>query len=294
MMMLFKSIPLNLRILNLSLFPYSFFLFWPILTVVPFIISLRFFFTVFFSSFSVLIRLLITMRSVHICSFLACVEFVFSQIDPSQENLWANEPDNNNSNNLFLDDNNSNGGGLFSPEPTIPDDDALLMHSTPLSDVSSNDNNLLPSNPLLLADTPDGITLPLPLPDDPTTLLANNACKEESLPFKWNRRLRARQQQQTSCPNTDAGGEGEGLGATKSMTDEEIKKHWCPETNAPFRGFGNIPVCSKKETDAAALPVVYYPFLENVELSKFFFFKIYQHITITHFRNAPQKFLWDR
>ena len=266
MMMLFKSIPLNLRILNLFLFPYSFFLFWPILTVVPFIISLRFFFPGFFSSFARLNPLLLIMRSVHFCSILACVAFVFSQIDTSQENLWANEPDNN-SNNLFLDDNNSNGGGLFSPEPTIPDDNALLMHSTSLSDVSSNDNNLLPSN-LLLADTPDGITLPLPLPDDPTTLLANNACKEESLPFKWNRRLRARQQQQTSCPNTDAGGEGEGLGATKSMTDEEIKKHWCPETNAPFRGFGNIPVCSKKETDAAALPVVYYPFLENVELSE--------------------------
>lgn len=195
------------------------------------------------------------MRSVRLYSILACIALVFSTTGTSLDNLYVSDPDNSN---LFLDETPSDG--LFSSDPTVPDDSALL-HSTPLSD-ASNDNNLLQSN--LLADPPDGLVLP----DDPTLLAANapnTACMGSS---PKRNRLRARQTSQTSCPNID--GEGEGLGATKTMVDEEVKKHWCPETNAPFAGFGNIPVCSRKVTDAVSLPQVYYPFIENVELSKIY------------------------
>lgn len=193
------------------------------------------------------------MRFIPLYSILACIALVFSQTDTSSENLFANQPDNSN---LFLDDNSS--GGLYSMDPTVPDDGAL-MHSNPLD--APDDSSLL-MNSNLPADVPDNSALLM----NPTLLTAadapNKGCSDP-LPA-WNK-IRARQ---TSCPNPDD--DGVVLEGKKSiLTDEEVKKHWCPEASGPFRGFGNIPVCYRRETFLGPL-AGYYPFLENVELSKIY------------------------
>ena len=94
------------------------------------------------------------------------------------------------------------------------------------------------------------------------TLLADDASNDMCIsPLPPSGRIRARQK---SCNNPDNVG---GIDSQKStMTAEEIQQYWCPATNAPLQGFGNVPVCYRRAgLDPLAL---YFPILENCELSK--------------------------